>query len=253
MRLAANLSTQFHDGPWKQRAANAAACGFKVVEMQWPYADIAGSDLRRALDDGGMTAVLINAPVGTSEATRFGFASRRDQDKPFQAAMEQAIDYAGTLGASLIHVLVGVGGEREVLIDRLRATLDILPDGLSLVLEAINRTDVPGYHLASIADAVSVVEAVGDHRLGVMVDLYHADRNGEDVAAEIQDHASIIKHVQLSDHPGRGEPGSGQIDFGPALEALRDIGYEGAIGCEFRPSGAATDCMGWREALGLSF
>jgi len=253
MYLAANLSTQFSEGPWTSRVQAAAAFGFGAVEMQWPYADIAAHDLRAALDQQGMKAVLLNAPVGDTPETRLGFASLPGAEDAFTASIVQAVSYASEISAGLVHVVAGTGGERDVLISNLKQALVRLPDGIGFVIEAINRADIEGYHLSSVDDAVSVIEAVGDERLGLMFDFYHVHRNNEDGPDLIRRHAALIRHVQISDAPGRGEPGSGGIDYMPGLTALRELGYTGAVGCEFRPTDAPEDCMAWRDVLGLAF
>lgn len=253
MRLAANLSTQFDDGPWQKRVIDAAACGFRLVEMQWPYQHIEARSLVGSLNEQGMKAILINAPVGDTEESRLGFASLPGAAPAFDQSIRAAITYAGVIGAPFIHVVAGTGHDHDAFVENLSRATSILPEGIELVIEAINRKDIPHYHLASVEDAVSVIEAVGDNRLGLMLDFYHAYRNDEPIVSLINRYAAIIKHVQVSDHPGRGEPGAGEIDFTAGLKALSQAGYTGAIGCEFRPSGDPAACMAWRDELGLSF
>lgn len=255
MRLAANLSTQFSRGSWAARADEAAAGGYGLVEMQWPYGDIGAADLRAALDANGLAAVLVNAPVGDTAETRFGWASIPDERDAFRQSIETALTYAEIVGAGLIHVLAGCGdsdGARDTLIDNLAWAAAQATGTACLVIEAINRVDVPGYHLAGIDDAVAAIHSAGHRNLGLMVDFYHAHRNAEALPALIGAHAPLIKHVQLSDHPGRGEPGSGEIDFMPGLDALRACGYAGAIGCEFKPAGAPAACLDWTVGLRLT-
>ncbi|MNC80884.1 Hydroxypyruvate isomerase [compost metagenome] len=57
--------------------------------------------------------------------------------------------------------------------------------------------------------------------------------------------AGRIGHVQFADAPGRGEPGSGELDFRPALRALADVGYDGWLGAEFRPTRRTENSLGW--------
>lgn len=254
MDLAANLSTQFDDGAWPERVRRAAAAGFRQVEMQWPYDECPATDLRRALDDHGVRPVLINAPVGDGDC-RMGHASVAGGEGAFRHSVDAALAYANAIGCPRIHVLAGLamdGGARERLLTNLAWAADAaVAAGAGLVIEAINRTDVPEYHLAGIDDAATVITDVASDRLGLMFDFYHAHRNGEDAPFLIERHAGIIRHVQISDHPGRGEPGSGEIDFAPGLAALRAAGYDGAVGCEFRPTGTPEDCLDWAAGLGF--
>ncbi len=251
MRLAANLSTQFADGPWPSRAARAAAAGFSAIEAQWPYHECNGTELGEALRKSELDPVLINAPVGRDEAARFGFAAIPERRNDFRRSIRAALDYADAVGFSHIHVLAGAGGERQVLLDNLADASELAGKRAILVIEAINRQDVPNYHLAGIEDAVSVLRTLNCGNLRLMFDFYHAHRAGDPIVPSIADHSSWISHVQISDHPGRGEPGSGEVDFRAGLGALRRAGYAGAVGCEFRPTGKAEDCLLWTNGLGF--
>jgi len=253
MRLAANLSTQFAAGPWPERVAQAAAAGFKAVEAQWPYAECEARDLADALNAHGLTAELVNAPVGSEDRTRLGYAAVSGAEESFRASIDEALAYAAETGFRRVHVLCGAGPatSREVLLGNLTWASTRVGDDAVLVIEAINRQDVPGYHLAGIGDAVDVLSTLDRPNLRLMFDFYHAWRNGEDIVRNVEAHADWIAHVQISDHPGRGEPGSGEIDFRPGLAALRRVGYVGAVGCEFRPTRAPADCLEWAEALGF--
>lgn len=253
MHLAANMSTQFAAGSWPERVARAAAAGFRAAEAQWPYAECGAGDLAEAFARHGVVPELVNAPVGADEATKLGFAAVPGAEEGFRASIDTALAFAEDAGFPRIHVLCGAGSgtRRDVLLDNLAWASDRAGDRATLVIEAINRLDVPGYHLAGVADAVGVLGALNRGNIRLMFDFYHAWRNGEDIADEIASNAAWIAHVQISDHPGRGEPGSGAIDFTPGLKALQQAGYDGAVGCEFRPTGPAEACLGWAESLGF--
>src|SRR5437762_13513401 len=47
--------------------------------------------------------------------------------------------------------------------------------------------------------------------------------------------ADLIAYLQLADHPGRNEPGTGEIDYPKVLKAIHELGYRGYIGLECRP------------------
>ena len=59
---------------------------------------------------------------------------------------------------------------------------------------------------------------------------------GEDPAVELAGAGELVKYVQIADAPGRGEPGSGSIDWPAALGILRASGYDGPIGLEYYPT-----------------
>jgi hydroxypyruvate isomerase len=47
--------------------------------------------------------------------------------------------------------------------------------------------------------------------------------------------------------PQRHEPGTGELDDFRIFAALDALGYEGWVGCEYRPAGATLDGLGWLE------
>ena len=94
------------------------------------------------------------------------------------------------------------------------------------------------YPLRTADDAVAVVQrarAAGAANVGFLCDLYHLASNGDDLDAAIAAHAGVIAHVQIADAPGRGEPGSGQLDLDRYLAALEDRGYRGWVSLEYKP------------------
>ena len=50
-----------------------------------------------------------------------------------------------------------------------------------------------------------------------------------------------IAHIQIADAPGRGEPGTGEINFPFVLDAIDALGYDGWIGLEYNPTTATTE------------
>jgi hydroxypyruvate isomerase len=84
--------------------------------------------------------------------------------------------------------------------------------------------------------------------LQAQFDLYHMARQGLDIPAGIRLLAGRIGHVQFADCPGRGEPGSGQLDFAPLLQALQASGYAVWLGAEYKPSQATEQTLGWLPA-----
>jgi len=120
---------------------------------------------------------------------------------------------------------------------------------IELLIEPINRYDIPGFFLDSTAKALSVIEELGDHRVLLQYDVYHAQRMEGELAGTLQNNLSRIGHIQIADNPGRHEPGTGEINF-PFLFALIDrIGYQGVIGAEYKPAGTTEAGLGWMQAL----
>lgn len=60
----------------------------------------------------------------------------------------------------------------------------------------------------------------------------------------------VIGHVHYGDCPGRGEPGSGEIDVRRFAYGLAAAGYSGPIGLEFHPTGSTLDALRFLEEAG---
>ena len=91
--------------------------------------------------------------------------------------------------------------------------------------------------------------AVGSTNLFLQLDMYHMHVMGEDLARTIKDHASLIRHMQLADAPGRHEPGTGAIDYPSLFDLIDRVGYDGWIGCEYDPLTSTEQRVAWRPGL----
>ncbi|ODV11072.1 MAG: hydroxypyruvate isomerase [Rubrivivax sp. SCN 70-15] len=251
-RFAANLSMLFTEAPLLERFERAARAGFGAVEIQFPYEHPAAA-IRERLDEHRLALVLHNLPAGDWAAGDRGIAcdpARRDE---FRAGVARAIDYATTLGVTQLNALAGRPGAgvddartRRTLVDNLRYAARALGDaGLRLLVEPVNRFDVPGFWLDTTAKAISVLDEVGADNAFLQYDVYHAQRSEGELAATIERLLPRIAHVQVADNPGRHEPGSGEIDYRFVFAHLRRIGYRGAIGCEYKPAAGTEAGLGW--------
>lgn len=114
-------------------------------------------------------------------------------------------------------------------------------EGLTLLLEPLNdRVDHPGMYLVSVRKGLDIVEAVNSPGLQLVYDAYHSILMGEDPSATLKDRTHLIRHVQLADHPGRGAPGTGELDFRAIMKPLQDAGYDGFYGLEYKLNGMST-------------
>jgi len=81
------------------------------------------------------------------------------------------------------------------------------------------------------------------------LDIYHMARQGLDLVQSIEKLAAYLGHVQFADCPGRGEPGSGQLDFTQVLTTLKSVGYQGYLSAEYIPQHATTDSLLWKSVF----
>lgn len=248
MRFSANLSMLYQDLGFLDRFAAAAADGFTGVEYVGAY-DVPLDDLRAALTRNSLELVLFNVPSGDWAAGERGIAALPARVEEFRDGLPRAVEHARALGCPTVNVLAGrapAGSDpaelRDTLVQNLRATLAAFEgSGVQVVLEAVNDRDVPGFVLPTMGDAEAVRAEVGG-ALGLQFDVYHAQVLRGDLLNTYVRHAEHVRHVQIADHPGRHEPGTGEIRFEFLLSALEAAGYSGWIGAEYvpaAPTGAA--------------
>ena len=255
-KFAANLTMLFNEVPFLDRFESAAKAGFKAVEFLFPYA-YSAEEIRQRLDANGLELVLHNLPAGDWDAGERGIACHPDRVSEFRDGVGKAIAYATALGVKQVNCLAGkapAGVSEDVLrqtfVDNLRfAAAELKKAGLRLLIEPINTFDIPGFYLNRTVQAVEILDEVGADNAFVQYDIYHAQRMEGELAATAQKYLSRIGHVQLADNPGRNEPGTGEINYPFLFAHLDRIGYDGWIGCEYKPAAATEAGLGWRQRL----
>jgi hydroxypyruvate isomerase len=258
-KFAANLTMLFNELPFLDRFAAAKAAGFSGVEYLFPY-DFEKVVLRERLDRYGLSLVLHNLPAGDWAAGERGIAVLPDRVAEFRAGVEQAIDYARALDCRQLNCLVGIAPAgieietlRRVLVNNLRFAADALArHNIRLLIEPINTRDIPGFFLSRTQQAQDLIADVGSDNLFIQYDIYHMQVMEGDLAPTIRKHFDRIAHVQLADNPGRNEPGTGEINFPYLFRYLDEIGYEGWIGCEYKPKTATDQSLEWLASQALA-
>jgi hydroxypyruvate isomerase len=252
LKFSANLSLLFRERPLLERFAAARSAGFGAAEIQNPY-EVPAAAVARAASEANLPVVLINAPMGP-DARSPGFACRPEHRSAFRESLDRAAEYAAALRSPCVNVLAGVAApaERErcieQLIDHLALAAEVLGRvGSRPLLEAINPYDAPGYCIASF-DLAAQVLSRSDARAGLQFDIYHAARLGLAPAAAFEAVRARVAHIQFADSPGRGEPGTGTLDFERIFATIERSGYAGWLGAEYHPSGRTGDSLGWLRA-----
>jgi hydroxypyruvate isomerase len=251
-RLAANLSFQFGDAPFLDRFERAAKAGFEGVEYLFPY-EHDPAELAARLRDNGLEQVLFNMPPGNWAAGDRGLAAVPGREAEFRASVDEALRHADALGCRRVHVMAGVADGEEALDAYLRnlefAAARFSAAGVTTLVEPINRRDMPGYFLSDFGVALAIARAIEGVRL--QFDIYHRQIIHGDVTVGLREAMPAIGHMQIAGVPDRHEPDTGELDAGHVLGAVRELGYEGWIGCEYRPRGATEDGLGWIARSGL--
>ncbi|MFC7788972.1 2-oxo-tetronate isomerase [Microbacterium sp. MAHUQ-60] len=250
MRFAANLTMLYTRLPFIERFAAARMDGFTAVEFVSPY-EHSPDELAQVLRENDLTPVLFNLPAGDWAAGERGIAALPDRKHEFREGVEGAIRFAKALGVTQLNCLAGAPSTavspREVhdtLVENLAfAAAELARHDIRLLLEPVNDRDVPGFAVATVEDAVDIIAEVGSPNLFLQYDLYHAQVMQGDLLPTFLRHQEMIRHIQIADHPGRHEPGTGEINYRFLLPAIRSAGYEGWFGCEYIPGDPGG--MGW--------
>jgi hydroxypyruvate isomerase len=251
-KLAANLTMLFTDAPFLDRFERAAAAGFTAVEYLFPYEHNV-RDLRARLDRHGLQQVLFNLPAGRWEAGERGIACDPDRTDEFALGVENALAYATALGCRQVNCLAGIVPPRvdeeqaeATFVSNLRVAARRLADaGIRVLIEPINTRDIPGFFLTHTSQAVQIIGAVGLDNVRLQYDVYHMQIMEGDLASTIERHLALIGHVQIADPPARHEPGTGEVNFEFLLGRLDSLGYDGWIGCEYKPTARTEEGLRW--------
>jgi hydroxypyruvate isomerase len=251
-KFAANLTMLFNEVDFPDRFAAARRAGFDGVECQFPYA-WDRHELAERLERNELTQVLLNLPAGDWTAGERGIACHPNRIGEFQDGVGRAIEYAQALRCKQVNCLAGIapaGVDAErlqtTLIDNLRfAAARLRAAGIKLLIEPINTYDIPGFYLNRTGQAAAIIDAVGSDNLYIQYDLYHAQRMEGELANTIARFLPRIAHMQLADTPGRHEPGSGEINYPFLFAHIDRLGYEGWMGCEYRPAADTVAGLGW--------
>lgn len=255
-RFAANLGYLFADRGLIERIDAAADCGFKAIELQFPY-DVPASAVKAAIAKNRLTVLGINTPPGERDG-EFGLAALPGREKDFRASFMLALDYITAIGGGAVHCLAGKvpveqrPAAERVFIDNLRAAADLAAvKGISLLIEPINGRDRPDYFLNRVEHAADIISKADKPNIAIQFDFYHVQIVGGDLIHRLKENWPLIGHLQCSAVPSRHEPDEGEINYPAVFSAVDSLGYEGWIGAEYRPRGRTEDGLGWARRYGV--
>lgn len=242
----------FTEVAFLDRFAAAARAGFDGAEFLFPYAWQA-KDIKERLEATGLALVLFNISPGDWDNGERGLAALPGREDQFARALDQALAYADALGCRRLHAMSGLetqGASRDVLVANLaKAASAAARHGIDILIEPINTFDMPGYFLTRTADAAAIIRDVGASNVRLQLDLYHRHRMEGDAMRAIETHASLVGHYQIAGPPDRGEPIPSELDVPALFRAIDATGYQGWIGCEYRPRNGTLAGLSWRDGI----
>ena len=257
-RFSANLGFLWPDLPLLDRIEAAARVGFKAIELHWPYAVPAG-EVKETCLKCMVTLLGLNTVVGDTAKGEFGLGALAGRERDFQSAMDQSIEYCIASGATSIHAMAGVvsaderARARQALLRNLEmASIKAARHGLDLLLEPINPRDKPGYFYSRAEEAAGIITELGAANVKLMFDIYHVGVAEGDILKKFERFLPVIGHVQIAAVPSRAEPDEGEIAYDRVLRAIDALGYEGWVGCEYKPRADTTLGLSWLSAFGFA-
>jgi hydroxypyruvate isomerase len=179
---------------------------------------------------------------------------------PPPARPASALEYAQALGVRHVNCLAGKANpaqSREAQWQTLRANVRyaaaaLQPIGATLLVEPINRRDIPDFFLGTSAEALRLLDEAGAANSALQYDVYHMQRSEGELTETLRAHLPRIGHIQIADNPGRHQPGTGEINFGFLLRELDRMGYGGYVSLEYVPTPDTCRSLEWVTSHGFS-
>ncbi len=255
LKFSANLSFLYQDLAFLDRFAAAAKDGFRAVEYLGPYSE-SKEAVAAALRDNGLVQALFNVPSGDWAGGERGIACLPGRVDEFRTGIRTALDYAAALHCPKVNVISGLvpaGADlqalEDVLVDNLKVAAELCAKaGVKLLIEPINTRDIPGFFLTTTSQAERILDRVGHANLYIQYDVYHMQVMQGDLVPTYARLKDRIAHIQVADNPGRNEPGTGEINYPFVLGEIDRLGYDGWIGCEYKPKAGTSEGLGWMQA-----
>ncbi|HEX4271553.1 MAG TPA: TIM barrel protein, partial [Rhizomicrobium sp.] len=234
------------------RFAAAADAGFTAVEYLFPY-DHAPADIAQRLARHGLEQVLFNLPPGDFLAGERGLAAFPERRGEFHASVETAINYALATGTRRLHLMAGIakgGAAIAAYQDALKFACEATErHGIDILIEPINGRDIPGYLMNDFGLAEWLITETRLPNLKLQFDIYHRQILHGDVTRGLEALLPITGHIQVASVPLRYEPTTGELNDARVFETLTRLGYDGFIGCEYRPANGTLAGLSWMRGL----
>lgn len=258
IKFSANLGFLWTELSLPEAIYAAKEAGFDAVECHWPYDDDP-RDIAQALAETGLPMLGLNTIRGNEESASeglFGLTALPDHIPQARAAITSAIDYASATGTRAVHVMAGLAEGNEAkatFVENLVFACDYAADkNITILIEPINTTDVPGYFLNTLEQAHDIITIVARANLKIMFDCYHvakmaSDLITDDVIANLKAFKPHIGHIQFASVPNRTRPDEGELDYDAVFAEIAKMGWNHPLGAEYKPNGPTEASLGWKN------
>jgi len=229
---------------WYGNVEEAAKYGFKGVEdLRWTNLDL--DIAKKTLDDTGITSTaLLIRPADQSK----NYLVENTHGLVWEDARDTFIEsFCDTLVAAkkmnVPNIVVTTGNERfdisrekqfDICVDTLKELSKIAEkEGIMIVLEPLNvLVNHKGYYLVTTEESVRMIKAVDSPKCKILFDIYHQQVSEGNLINNIRNNIDYIGHFHIADHPGRKQPGTGEINYSNVFKAIQDTGYNGWLAFE---------------------
>lgn len=251
-KFAANLTLMFNEVDFLDRFEKAAKSGFRAVEILFPY-PYSKDQIAEKLNQYQLKLVLHNLPAGDWDNGERGLACLPDRVNEFQASVGLGIEYAKALDCDRIHCPAGITPLKiasqkihQTYLDNLKfAAAETKKAGIGLLIESISDRTIPGFYLQYSQQAIDIINEIGSDNIFWQYDIYHMQIMEGDLAIKLDKYLNYIGHIQIADTPGRHEPGTGEINYPFLFKHLDRLGYQGWVGCEYKPLTTTVEGLNW--------
>lgn len=260
LKFSINIGMLFPELAFTDRFEACTLAGFKYIEFPFPYA-FDPFLLKDKMHKSKLELVLFDLPVDDWDIGGRGCAANPYAIDTFRDGVETAIRYSSILCPKYLTCLVGnrlpgvpYSTQRKTLVDNLRyASEKLSPMGIDLLVEIFNTHDSPDFFITRVTDALSLMDEVDRPNFKIQIDTYHVHQMEGDLGSVNKENIDHIGHIQISDLPGRHQPGTGEIDFTFFLGELDRLEYPRYVGLEYIPLGSTQKSLDWIKKYKLDF
>jgi hydroxypyruvate isomerase len=248
LKYALCIESIFPGLEYSQRIERTLESGYNAVEV-WGVDDDKRKVLAEAKARGVRTAMLVGArgfAIGDKAVHREQLESLR-----------RNLEIARELDCPNICLFVG-DRDPHLLYDQSRAaTLEFLGNaaevlqgsGVAGIVESLSPAHHPQGFATSMRDVIAWIRELDRPEIRLQFDVYHTAMTDPDLETLVRENVEYTAYYQAADAPGRGQPGTGTLNFARLLGDIKSAGFAGYFCWEFAPQGDAMQAIAQAKAV----